>query len=74
MQDFQKYILSSVLKKSGPFGECRSILDDKINDILNVNEAQRLNLTNNIFPDLYPLAVSFSNCCKNIYKDYVSLL
>ena len=40
MQDSQKYILSSVLKKSGPFGECRSTLDDKINDILNVNEAK----------------------------------
>ena len=74
MGDFQKYFFSSVLKKSGPFGESKSILDTKIEELLKLNETQKMNLTTKVFPDLYPLAVSYSSCCKNIYKDYVRLL
>lgn len=49
-------------------------MDDKIDEVLKLNDNQKLNLTSKVFPDLYPLAVSYSNCCKNIYKDYVNLL
>lgn len=74
MGDFQKYIFSSVLKKSGPFGESKSRLDDQISDLLELNESQKVNLKTKVLPQLYPLAISYSNCCKNIYKDYVNLL
>ena len=34
LADFQKYIFHSVLKKSGPFGEAKSYIDERMRELL----------------------------------------
>lgn len=41
LADFQKYIMRSVLKKTGPFGECQNYLDFKVKELLSLTKDQQ---------------------------------